>query len=354
MVYFQSSLYKSSNIETTFNLVMNELEISFIKKGLEIDLRENGEITNGNEAVGKVKSITKNSSIVIEWYPPNFKQIEPIELSINFENSNSGTVIIFQPSNLEALFDNQENEFLGWYIDEILTSNIKKLEPSGFGDWITDRSARRPTGENARQVYTNPEYHWPNFNYLLETVQLQSSDYLLEIGCGGGVFLKEALKSGCKAVAIDHSPEMVKLAKENNRNSIVTGKLEILYGNAEYLPFDKQKFTCVVMTGVFQFIQNPEVLLKEILRVLDKNGRLYIFGGSKEMKGTIAAPEPHASRLKFYEKSELLDLALKTGFSEADVIQPDLTPYAIKVGIPEDSLFLFDSKFSLFLIAKKN
>ena len=354
MVYFQSSFFSPSNIEMIFNSVMNELEISFIKKGLEIDLRENGEITNGNEIVGKVINITKNSSIVIEWFPPNFKQNQPIEIAINFENTNSGTVITFNPANLEELFDNQENEFLGWYIDEIVTSNIKKLEPSVFGDWITDRSARRPTGENARQVYTDPEYHWPNFYYLLETMHLQSSDYLLEIGCGGGIFLKEALKSGCKAVAIDHSPEMVKLARENNNVFIEEGKLEVIYGDAEILPFNNQKFTCVVMTGVFQFIQKPQTLLKEIFRVLGKNGRLFIYGGSKEMKGTVAAPEPHASRLKFYEKSELIDVALKAGFSEANVIQPDLTAYAVKVGIPEESLFLFESKFSLLLIAKKN
>ena len=71
------------------------------------------------------------------------------------------------------------------------------------------------------------------------------------------------------------------------------------------------------------------------------------------MKGTVAAPEPFASRLIFYEKDELKQLISEKGFSNVEVVQPDLIPYAKRIGIPEADLFLFNSKFSLMVQAEK-
>jgi len=74
-----------------------------------------------------------------------------------------------------------------------------------LGDWITDRRARRPSGPKARVVYRDPLYHRPNLKAILNVLRLTPDDYLLEVGCGGGAFLADALKSGCKAAAVDHS-----------------------------------------------------------------------------------------------------------------------------------------------------
>ena len=129
--------------------------------------------------------------------------------------------------------------------------------------------------------------------------------------------------------------------------------MEIIQANAENLPFNNNQFTHIVSTGVFQFFIQPKVVLGEIHRVLKPHGHLIIYCGSKEMKGTPAAPEPFASRLKFYDKKELEDLAKDIGFQEVQVMQPDLTGYAKKVGIPDKQLGLFDKKYSLVLFAQK-
>lgn len=78
-----------------------------------------------------------------------------------------------------------------------------------------------------------------------------------------------------------------------------------------------------------------------------------MFTGSKELQGTIAAPEPMASRIHFYEDAELKQLALKVGFAEAWVERPELLTYAKEVGVP-DAHLSFSSKMSgQLLVARK-
>ena len=166
--------------------------------------------------------------------------------------------------------------------------------------------------------------------------------------------MHDALNSGCKAAAIDHSPDMVKLASQVNRRAIEQKRLEIREGAAVYLPYSDNTFTCAVMTGVFGFIEDPLRSLSEIRRVLKPPGRLVLFTGTKKLIGTPAAPEPMASRLHFYEDEELLVLAHEAGFAEAHLEHPDFEPLAREAGVPEEHLGLFkDASGGQLLVATK-
>jgi hypothetical protein len=82
---------------------------------------------------------------------------------------------------------------------------------------------------------------------------------------------------------------------------------------------------------------------------------LVLFTGSKELRGTPAAPEPMASRLHFYEDHELKELAQKAGFSEAHLEYPDFELLAREAGVPEEHLELFKGRGGgQLLIARKN
>jgi ubiquinone/menaquinone biosynthesis C-methylase UbiE len=108
------------------------------------------------------------------------------------------------------------------------------------------------------------------------------------------------------------------------------------------------------MTGVFGFLPNPVTALSEIHRVLKPGGRLVAFMGSKELRGTPAAPEPIASRLSFYEDSELEQLARQAGFRTVRVERPDLKDYASQSGVPSEAIPLFSGRSGQLLIAQKN
>jgi SAM-dependent methyltransferase len=230
---------------------------------------------------------------------------------------------------------------------------LRASAPIAFGDWLTDRVARMPSGARARETYRDPLYHWPNFRVLLEELALTADDFLLEVGCGGGAFLHAALESGCRAAAIDHSADMVRLASDVNREAVEAGRLEIRQASADRLPFSDDRFTAAVMTGVLGFLPDPVAAFREIRRTLVEDGRFVALGNDPENRGTPAAPEPIASRLRFYDDEGLERIARKAGFADVRVVRRDLGPYAREAGIPEEHLELFSAEpGARFLLAR--
>jgi SAM-dependent methyltransferase len=247
-------------------------------------------------------------------------------------------------------------ELAGWFAGEVVAPLLRATAPAALGDWITDRRARRPWGAEARNTYGDPLFHYPGFGVLLDELALTRDDYLLEVACGGGAMLKLALKSGCRAAAIDHSPEMVRVASEANREAVAAGRLEVREGDAASLPWPDATFTCAAMTGVLGFLADPVCVLAEIRRVLKSGGRAVVMGTDPEMKGTPAAPEPIASRLMFYDTAELEALGRKAGFGDVKVVRRDMERYAREVGIPDYALPLFKAGKdggARFLLARK-
>jgi ubiquinone/menaquinone biosynthesis C-methylase UbiE len=246
-----------------------------------------------------------------------------------------------------------DSERAGWFASELVAPFLFATSPDAVGDWITDRHARRPSGPGARAVYRDPLYHYPGFRVILSELQLTPSDYLLEVACGGGAMMKDALKSGCRAAAIDHSAEMVQVARAENSAAIAEGRLEITQASAERLPFPDATFTCATMTGVLGFIADPVAALTEIRRVLQDGGRMVIAGSDPELRGTPGAPEPMASRLKFYDNDELEKLGRAAGFGSVRVIRPDVEQFAREAGIPEEDMPIFSGPGGRFLLARK-
>ncbi len=105
---------------------------------------------------------------------------------------------------------------------------------------MTNRVARRPSGRRARKVYGADDVHSFAWEPVLQALRLTPDDHLLDVGCGGGVFLRRALQTGCRAVGVDHSPDMVRLARQTTG-----GDARIVQGAAEALPFEDGEFTAI-------------------------------------------------------------------------------------------------------------
>jgi SAM-dependent methyltransferase len=178
-----------------------------------------------------------------------------------------------------------------------------RLPEDAFDDWLIDRTARRPSGSRARAVYGAEDVHDFARRAILEALALDADDHLLEVGCGGGLLLRDALTSGARATGIDHSPDMVALARERAPGA------DVRLADAHALPFRDDSFTAVAMSVVFFFLDEPLVALGECRRVLQARGRLAIYTPGPDLRGTPAAPEPVASRGHFYADDELAALA---------------------------------------------
>jgi SAM-dependent methyltransferase len=181
---------------------------------------------------------------------------------------------------------------------------------NAFEDWLVDRVARRPTGPRARNVYGADDIHDFARRAILDALNLAPGDRLLEIGCGGGLLLREALDSGVAVTGLDHSEEMVRLARERAPGA------NVVLGSAEQLPFADEAFTAAAMSVVFMFLAEPVAALRECRRVLAPHARLAVYTTSPELRGTPAVPEPMENHTYLYEDDELVALAREAGFTD--------------------------------------
>jgi ubiquinone/menaquinone biosynthesis C-methylase UbiE len=143
------------------------------------------------------------------------------------------------------------------------------------------------------------------------------------------------------------------VAGELNATAIEQGRLELVQGNAEQLPFADDSCTAAAMMQVFFFL-DAERVLAECRRVVRDGGTLAVFTVTEAAKGTPAVPEPMASRGRFYTDEELVEFARGAGFPDATVEHPDLERHARDAGLPDEVVELFSgaNEMSQLLVAR--
>lgn len=340
---------------TVFQLFVDELGAALASSEILFDPGSKGRIVQGSHETGRISEWKQGERISLQWFPADWDRQKSTTIDIRFSATKTGTRIAIEHHGWDEVVEDA-TDLAGWFAAELIAPLLRASSPKRLGDWLTDRKARRPSGMQAQSTYRDPLYHHPNFSVVLDELGLEKKDYLLEVGCGGGAFLKEALQSGCRAAAVDHSPDMVQAVHELNRDKILEGRLVVLEANASSLPFINDTFTCAAMTGVLGLLSDPVKALAEIRRVLMPGGRLVVSGSDPELKGTPAAPEPIASRMNFFDEEELEELARKAGFEDVKVVRRNLEPLAREAGIPEEHIPLFSQPKggARFLVVRKS
>ena len=115
---------------------------------------------------------------------------------------------------------------------------------------------------------------------LTEFVQPDSA--LLELGCGTGYFTQEIAKTGANIVAIDISPELLKIAENNVQDKNVSFKEE----NAYNMTFEDNRFDYILGSSVLHHLDIKKAI-SEIYRVL-KDGGVIAFTEPNMMNPQIA------------------------------------------------------------------
>jgi len=335
-----------------FDILIEELVAGLARNGLAFEAGPNGRVLQGDFEVGRVLAWKPGERCVLQWRPADWQPDEMTEMTLRLEPAEGSTRAVLEQRGWGGLAGSAE-ELAGWFAGEVAAPLLRATAPAALGSWLTDRRARRPNGAQARAVYRDPTYHYPNFGVILAELALTAEDHLVDIGCGGGAFLKAALRSGCRAAAIDHSPDMVRLALDENHAAVAEGRLEIKLASADHLPFPDATFTAADMTGVLGFLPDALAAFREILRVLRPGGRFVALGSDPALRGTPATPEPIASHIHFYTDPELGALAREAGFSQMQVVRRDLEPFARAAGLSDTILGLFRGPGAPFLIARK-
>ena len=101
----------------------------------------------------------------------------------------------------------------------------------------------------------------------------------LEIGCGIGETTKLLAEKYPKLMitAIDYDREQIKRARKIKN----LGNVKFQYGDATKLKFKNSSFDHVIETNTFHHIKNYSKAIKEVYRVVKKNGIFYAMDGSK-------------------------------------------------------------------------
>ncbi|CAN5493594.1 class I SAM-dependent methyltransferase [soil metagenome] len=173
---------------------------------------------------------------------------------------------------------------------------------------------RKPSGDFAANIAESMDKaNKPLFELTLEAMQLKNHEKILEIGIGSGKFLNFLFSkaSGLKVSGIDYSEEMVQKAREINKNAVASGKLSLLVGNSNRLPFDDHSFDKVFCNMVIYFWDEPAEHLKEVHRVLKPGGMFY--SGFRPRKSMLQFPFVKHG-FKLYSENEWESVLKRNGF----------------------------------------
>lgn len=141
------------------------------------------------------------------------------------------------------------------------------------------RQLRRPSGGMGNKVggMMNKANSFL-YDSTLSVMQPGDGDQILEIGFGNGKFFDRIFSaaSNLRVRGIDFSSTMVKAAQQNNQEAISGGRLELISGSSEAMPFADGSFDKIFCINVVYFWDNPQTHLQEIKRVLKPGGKFYV------------------------------------------------------------------------------
>ena len=119
------------------------------------------------------------------------------------------------------------------------------------------RSGKRVFIDSEEKILLN------KFNKLFTDKNIE----ILDIGCGSGEIMEELNNYGSKTYGIDFSKEAIQICEK---------KLNAKQGDLDTgIEFDDNKFDLVWAGDVLEHVFDPMYLLREIRRVLKKNGYLF-------------------------------------------------------------------------------
>lgn len=107
---------------------------------------------------------------------------------------------------------------------------------------------------------------------LVVFAQIKGGQRVLDVGCGTGVVALAAARTGAHVSGLDLTPELLVRARENA--AIAGVEIDWHEGDAEALPFGDGEFDVVVSQFGHMFAPRPDVVTREMLRVLKPSGTI--------------------------------------------------------------------------------
>jgi ubiquinone/menaquinone biosynthesis C-methylase UbiE len=179
--------------------------------------------------------------------------------------------------------------------------------------------------------------HRPLSRWAIELMDIQPDNFVLDIGCGGGMAIREIAKIATAGfvAGVDYSEIMVQQALRYNAAAVGTGHVAIKSGNISELPFEGESFDKACAIESFNYWSDPVAGLREVHRVLKPQGRVAITTAwNKEMRN-LQKYIAMAQKMRFplYSGSEMVEMLTAAGFSQAQFELRDGKGWLCAVGV---------------------
>jgi ubiquinone/menaquinone biosynthesis C-methylase UbiE len=114
--------------------------------------------------------------------------------------------------------------------------------------------------------------------WVLDLLEVESSDSILEVGSGPGLGLQlaAARTPNGRIVGVDLSEAMLEMARHRNHAQIEAGYIELHLGAVDKLPFDDAIFNKAMTMNSIHLWQDPVAGLREVRRTLRTGGRIAV------------------------------------------------------------------------------
>ena len=150
-----------------------------------------------------------------------------------------------------------------------------------------------PDSEKIEQLFDSIAGDYDRLNHLLslgtdrswrrralkEIVVPGTTQEILDVACGTGDFSLEIAAASTPetlVTGLDLSEGMLAVMREKVARKGLEGRIRMMQGNCESLPFADSGFDCVTIAFGIRNFEHREAALREILRVLRPGGKLVI------------------------------------------------------------------------------
>jgi len=131
-----------------------------------------------------------------------------------------------------------------------------------------------PSYDTWAQVLTFFQYlRWREF--LVSRMALRPGNLVLDVCTGtAGVAMEIADHHDGRIVGLDVSHLMLEAGLRAVEKKNLDGRVQLIQGRAEHLPFPDETFDAVVFTYLLRYVQDPDATIRELSRVLKPDGEL--------------------------------------------------------------------------------
>jgi len=130
--------------------------------------------------------------------------------------------------------------------------------PDRYEKWFTT-----PIGSLVKRV---------EWELIYDLLRPGPGEFILDAGCGTGIFTLDMVSRGARVVGLDLSLSMILRARQKARNP----EFRVISADILHLPFPKNSFDKTVSITALEFIPDGQKAVNELFRVTRKGGAVVV------------------------------------------------------------------------------